>query len=162
MAQSVQHNPIVLTLNLVSNILIAVGGISIAILFWYGTLHNKEMNKNLKIWFYLFSVDLILLASIFILGIVVFWIPLYWITGLLKLITGSMMVFTAYLLVKHVKFALQMPSRAEWEETVKAKIAAEERNRQLDDLLSLWEGAVSSKITDLHKEHHSLAKELKR
>ena len=160
-AQTVQNNPVVISMNVVANVLIAAGCFAIAGMFWYGTLRGKEMTRDLKIWFYLFSAGILMIGVNYLFGIVVYWIPLYWVTALLKLVTGSLLVFAAYLLVGHVKFSLQMPSRAEWEETVKQKIAAEERNRQLDDLLALWEGAVTNRIDRLHAEHGQLSKELK-
>ncbi len=160
MSDAMAQNPVAVTLHVIANVFMFAGSLSIGGMLWYSVQKSREGTKDLKLWFQLFSTSLWLTSIIYVLNVVVLWQPLYWTLGAFKLITGILLSFVAYLLIGHVKVALNMPSRVEWEALMREKIASEERGRQLDELLSLWQVGVENKVSSLKEEKDKLAAQL--
>jgi hypothetical protein len=132
--QCLLWQPGLLWLHAISDTLITVAYYSIPITLGY-FLH-KRRDVAFSWMFLLFGIFIFLCGTTHLVGIWTLWEPVYWLDGIIKLMTAVVSVVTAILLVPLVPKAIALPSPAQLE-TVNAELRQEisERKRIEEELV---------------------------
>ncbi|HEY9799724.1 MAG TPA: PAS domain S-box protein [Leptolyngbyaceae cyanobacterium] len=101
-------NPGLVWLHLLSDTLIGIAYYSIALTLLY--IVNKRQEFPFKIIFLLLSAFMVASGTTHMMEVWTLWQPNYWLSGLLKAITAIISLYTAFVSVKLVTKALQLPS----------------------------------------------------
>jgi PAS domain S-box-containing protein len=100
--------PGVLWLNIVSDALIALAYYSIPFTLFYFIRKRRDLPFN---WMFLcFAIFIVACGTTHLMEILVIWHPTYWLSGGVKALTAAVSVPTAYLLIRLVPRALELPS----------------------------------------------------
>lgn len=103
--------PILLWLHVVSDALIAIAYFSIPVTLIVFVRKRKDLEFD---WMFICFAAFITACGVsHLMEIWTVWVPDYWLAGLIKGITALVSIPTAYLLVKLVPFALDLPSPSE-------------------------------------------------
>src|SRR6266851_9922049 len=121
-----QWNPLLIWLHGISDTLIAVAYFSIPLALIY--LVRKKRNIPFDWMFVCFGTFIAACGATHLMEVVTLWIPAYWVSGGVKVITALASLSTAALLVRVVPRVLCLPS------TEEMRTANEELNRQADTL----------------------------
>ncbi|MGZ8952896.1 MAG: hypothetical protein ACXW01_14760, partial [Methylobacter sp.] len=104
-------SPVLLWLNVVSDLLITLSYYSIPLMLVYFIRRRKDLPyAGLAVMFACFIVAC---GTTHLLSAVTIWIPLYWLDGLLKGFTAIISVATAVLMLRVIPGALSVPSAAQ-------------------------------------------------
>ncbi len=105
--------PELVWLHLISDTLIALAYYFIPLILLYFVQKRKDLPFN---WiFLLFAAFIFACGTTHIIEVWTFWHPNYWLLGLLKVITATVSLYTAGMLVALVPKALALPSPAQFE-----------------------------------------------
>jgi hypothetical protein len=159
-AQCVLGNPVVISLHILSDLMIVLAYYSIPIVLWYFARKKKEFLTEYRQLFFLFGAFIMLCGTTHLFGIFMFWWPMYWTDGALKLWTGIVSLFTAIKLVKYIPRLLALPTKADIESALHDKMKAEEKADMLGNQLKVWTNAVATHIETLKLQREKLAGEL--
>ena len=140
--------PGVLWLNVVSDALITLAYFSIPFTLLYFVRKRRDLQFN---WMFVcFAIFIVACGATHLLEILVVWHPAYWLAGGVKALTAFASVPTAFLLVKLVPQALQLPSPRELE------LRVAERTRQLEaanrKLQAAYEDLRQTQLSVLQQE----------
>lgn len=105
--------PTLVWLHLVSDSLIALAYYSIPVSLVYFARQRQDLPFRWVFW--LFGAFIIACGTTHLLDVWTLWHPLYWLSGLAKLLTAVLSVSTAVLLYWLLPYALVLPSPAQWE-----------------------------------------------
>jgi anti-sigma regulatory factor (Ser/Thr protein kinase) len=126
--------PQILSLHIISDALIAIAYVSIAIILaWFV---SKRRDIPFKTVFLMFALFIISCALTHMLAIWVIWRPDYWFEGFIKAVTATASIATAILLAPLMPKALALRSPSELE-ALNAELAA--TLRQLHDVVRSYE-----------------------
>jgi len=125
-----------LWLHAVSDTLITMAYYSIPITLGY--FLKKRRDLAFPWMFLLFGIFIFLCGTTHLIGVWTLWKPVYWLDGIIKLMTAGVSVATAILLVPLVPRAIALPSPAQLE-TVNAELRREiaERKRAEEEMRKL-------------------------
>ncbi len=132
-----------LWLHAISDTLITMAYYSIPITLGYFLYKRRDMAFS---WmFLLFGIFIFLCGTTHLVGVWTLWEPVYWLDGMIKVVTAGVSVATAILLVPLVPKAIALPSRAQLE-TVNAELRKEvfERTKLAAIVLSSQDAIVSA------------------
>lgn len=105
--------PDLVLLHLVSDALIGLAYYSIPITLVYFVQKRQDLPFN---WiFQLFGIFIIACGTTHLMEVWTLWHPTYWVSGTIKLVTATLSVYTAVLLVPIIPQALDLPSPAQLE-----------------------------------------------
>ena len=140
--------PGVLWLNVVSDALITLAYFSIPFTLLYFVRKRRDLQFN---WMFVcFAIFIVACGATHLLEILVVWHPAYWLAGGVKALTAFASVPTAFLLVKLVPQALQLPSPRELE------LRVAERTQQLEaanrKLQAAYEDLRQTQLSVLQQE----------
>lgn len=125
-------NPYLVRLHLVSDALIALAYISIPFTLLRFVRLRKDIPFN---WMFVcFGMFIVACGATHAMEIWTLWNPDYWLAGVIKAITAAASVPTAFLLIRLMPRALELPTPEQWrrahEELSRAHFALEERMRE--------------------------------
>lgn len=141
--QCLLWRPELLWLHAISDSLIAMAYYSIPITLGYFLYKRRDMAFS---WmFLLFGIFIFLCGTTHVVSIWTLWEPVYWLEGMIKVVTAGFSVATAILLVPLVPKAIALPNRAQLE-TVNAELRKEvfERTKSAAIVLSSQDAIVSA------------------
>ncbi len=156
-AWAVDNNPLVIALIIGSGAVLSISFFVIAVLTAYGAKTQgffSTGHKRVVIWFILF---LTLCGVLFAAKIGLFFIPLFWVYGAIKLITASSMLGTVIMYIRYFKDIMNVPTRLEWDKVLRDKAEAERKITLLTDHLDIWTDEVNNHIEILKQQHDELA-----
>ena len=159
-AMCVHGNPIVITLQIIGDSMIGLAYFSIPLTLWYFARKKKEFLAQYRILFLLFGSFIIWCGVTHLFNILMFWYPMYWTDSFLKLVTGGISLFTAYILIKLIPRALQLPTTVEMETAIRERVLAEQKAASLQAQLQVFTGNVENQISDLKTQKTELESEL--
>jgi hypothetical protein len=157
----VLDNPIVITAQVVSDILIGLSYFFISSLLWKFASQKREFLSRYRLLFLLFGLFIALCGTTHFFSVIMFWYPFYWFDSFLKFITGLISAITAVQLFRLLPFLLALPTQVEVETVIREKIEAERKNALLQDQLKFWAGDVNHQIALLKRKREVLAESVK-
>jgi signal transduction histidine kinase len=144
-------SPGVIWLHVSSDALIALAYFIIPFALIYFVRKRKDLAFN---WmFVLFGIFILACGTTHILGIVTLWAPVYRLDGLVKAITALASIPTAFLLVRLVPAAVNLPSPNDLRREIDRRTAAENKLRETNAGL---ERRVEERTTQLKRYNNAL------
>ena len=120
----INWTPALLWLYVISDALIVLAYYSIPITLVYFVWHRKDLAFS-KI-FMMFGAFILACGTTHLLGIITLWHPIYWIDASMKAFTALISVVTAFVLIKLVPQALELPTPAQLTHEVQERLHAYE------------------------------------
>ena len=120
----INWTPALLWLYVISDALIVLAYYSIPITLVYFVWHRKDLAFS-KI-FIMFGAFILACGTTHLLGIITLWHPIYWIDASMKAFTALISVVTAFVLIKLVPQALELPTPAQLTHEVQERLHAYE------------------------------------
>ena len=120
----INWSPSLLWLYVISDALIVLAYYSIPITLVYFVWHRKDLAFS-KI-FIMFGAFILACGTTHLLGIITLWHPIYWIDASMKAFTALISVVTAFVLIKLVPQALELPTPAQLTHEVQERLHAYE------------------------------------
>jgi len=117
-------SPVLLWLHVLSDLLIALAYYSIPLTIIYFIRQRKDMPYPWLFW--MFAGFIVACGTTHLFSAISIWIPLYWLDGLLKIVTAVISVAVAIMMLRIVPQALALPSSARLQVEVQQRKAAEE------------------------------------
>ena len=159
-AHCVQENPLVMFLHIFAELLIGVSYFSIPVILLHLAKKKAKFFREYKPIIILFAAFIFLCGTTHLVGILMFWYPVYWIDGGIKLVTGVVSLFTAITLFRLAPTILRLPSESELMDAHERAEKAEKRCKHLEDKMESWTEHVGQHIESLKREHTNVRKEL--
>jgi signal transduction histidine kinase/ActR/RegA family two-component response regulator len=157
-------NSVLLWLHVFSDALIALAYYSIPLIMFYFIRKHKEFPFNNLLL--LFAAFIIACGTTHVLSIITIWMPLYWLEGLLKFVTGLISLFTAIAMIvvipkvlaeigrnQHLK-ALLVSQANEMQEQLTKQVA--ERTEELQVSTEQAQAALKIKRAFLSNMSHEI------
>jgi len=127
-------SPVLLWLNVVSDLLITLSYYSIPLMLVYFIRRRKDLPyPGLAVMFACFIVAC---GTTHLLSAITIWIPLYWLDGWLKGFTAIISVATAVLMLRVIPGALSVPSAAQLQAEIQQRKTAEHALRESENKLA--------------------------
>lgn len=159
-AHCVADNPIVMFIHIFAELLIGVSYFSIPVMLLYLARKKAEFFRQYRPVILLFASFIFLCGTTHLVGILMFWYPVYWIDGAIKIVTGIVSLFTAITLFRMAPMILGLPSESELMDAHDRAKRAEDRCKFLEDKMDSWTEHVGYHIESLKREHNNVRKEL--
>lgn len=159
-SSAVDQNPLVIGLHLVGNILISLSFFVMGILFIQLSKKQGFLSKAHKLSSWFFVIFIFLCGIVFIFRDIVFFIPIFWITGAVLLITGVFSVMTTILYAKAMPYILAVPTSKELNDLKEQKEELERKTKLLNSHIDTWRGDVGYHINLLKGQQKRLAEDL--
>lgn len=154
--------PDLVGLHLISDTLIALSYYSIPLTLIYFV--RKREDVPFKLVFFLFGAFIISCGTTHALEVWTLWHPVYWLSGVIKALTGFISFYTAIILIPLVPQALALPSPAQLEAANQALHAENiQRQRVEQELRQYKEGLeklVEQRTAELAKTNEQLQQEI--
>jgi PAS domain S-box-containing protein len=156
-----QWQPDILALHVISDGITALAYFSISGTLLYFVHRRIDFRHN---WIFLcFAIFIIACGFTHVMEILTIWLPMYWLSGGIKLITALASVSTAILLIMYFPRALRLPTpsamenaRLDVEREVGERIRAEEDLRRLNSTLDV---GAADRIVRLEAINRALAED---
>src|SRR5882724_4689367 len=131
-------------LYIISDLLIwsAYFAIPVVIMKYLSKKHNPQFIKL----YFLFAAFILACGATHFLDAVAFWLPLYRLNALVRLITGILSWATVFFIVRYLPLAASLRTQNELESEIEQRIQAEDKVRILNEEL---EEKVSAKTIEL-------------
>lgn len=154
--------PDLVWLHVVSDALIALAYFSIPVLLIY--LIRKRNDLPFHSIFWLFGAFIVFCGTTHVMEIVTLWYPVYWVSGVIKVFTAGVSIFTALELAPLIPKILSLPSPAQLEaanQELKQQIQERERaEAALQKLNQELEERVQARTAELEQSNQALRKEV--
>lgn len=154
--------PDLVWLHVVSDALIALAYFSIPVLLIY--LIRKRNDLPFHSIFWLFGAFIVFCGTTHVMEIVTLWYPVYWVSGVIKVFTAGVSIFTALELAPLIPKILSLPSPAQLEaanQELKQQIQERERaEAALQKLNQELEARVQARTAELEQSNQALRKEV--
>jgi signal transduction histidine kinase/CheY-like chemotaxis protein len=108
-------------MHILSDALVFAAYVTIPITMIYIIKRRGDVPFNLV--FYCFGIFIVACGLTHLMEIIVVWTPIYWLAGLIKVVTALASVATAVLLIRLIPAILQIPNRSELEIRVQERTA---------------------------------------
>jgi PAS domain S-box-containing protein len=146
--------PDILLLHVVSDSFIALAYFTIPFTLLYFVRRRKDLQFN---WMFVcFAIFIVACGATHVMEIITVWNPVYWVSGTVKAITALASVPTAFLLVKLIPDALQIPSAAILRREIEVRERAEAETRHANAQL---EARVTERTAQLESANRELRRE---
>ena len=114
---------------------------------------SRKKNPRFVRLYFLFPAFILSCGAVHFLDAITFWIPVYRISALARLITGIFSWITVFYLIKELPQAFQLKTPEEFEKEIEQRKAAEEKVTQLNASL---EHKVAIRTTELFQYRYAL------
>jgi PAS domain S-box-containing protein len=142
--------PGILALHVVSDSFIAMAYATIPFTLLYFVRRRRDLQFN---WMFVcFAVFIIACGATHVMEIITVWTPVYWLSGMVKAITALASVPTAFLLVRLIPDALQLPSPAHLRREIEVREQAEHEVRRANEQLEARVADRTAQLEAANKE----------
>ncbi|HEY9808651.1 MAG TPA: PAS domain S-box protein [Halomicronema sp.] len=151
--------PVLVWLHVLSDALIALSYYAIPIMLV--SLIRRREDLPFDWIFFLFSSFIIFCGTTHIMEVWTLWHPDYWISGILKAITGIVSVLTAALLYRLMPKALSLPSLAEIEGINQNLQTEIQERRQAEEIIQTLNAQLEKRVQERTQELETTNQELR-